>query len=332
MDEVTRIVNDIKAGNIQPIYFLMGEEPYFIDKISEYIENHVLPEEQKGFDQMVMYGEDTNVLTLVGAAKKFPMLGDKQVIIVREAQSMKGSLNDLLSYVENPQPSTVLVICYKYKKLDGKLKIAKALKKGNYIFESKKLYENQVGAWMTRVLKSKKLTIEPKAQAMLIEFLGTDLNRISSEIDKLSIILKPGEAVTSQVIEENIGFSKDYNNFELINAINQMQVEKAYRIVNHFSKDPSSNPVFVVISSLFYHFKKVMIYHSLKDKSQAATVLKMSPYFVKDIQLAAKNFPPKKVSKIIADLHILDCQTKGYDVGTVSHNDFLKEMLFRVFA
>ncbi|UYW02338.1 DNA polymerase III subunit delta [Flavobacterium agricola] len=331
MDNVSNIIKEIKAGNVKPIYFLMGDEPYYIDKIAEFIENNVLPEESRGFDQTVLYGKDVSIQDVVGAAKRFPMLGEKQVIIVREAQELSRNINELTAYVENPQPTTILVFCYKRDKLDGKLKVTKALTKQNYIFHSKKKYENEVLKWMTGVLKTKKLTIEPKAAALFIEFLGTDLTRISNEFDKLAILLKPGDVITVDIIEQNIGFSKDYNNFELISAISTLNVQKSYRIINQFSKDPSANPVLLTISALYTHFKRILTYHALPNKSNAASVLKMSPYFVGEIEQAAKLFPMKNTAKIISALHRLDVKSKGVDAGNISHNDLLKETLISIF-
>jgi DNA polymerase III subunit delta len=332
MDDVSNIIKEIKAGQIKPVYFLMGDEPYYIDKIAEFIENNVLPEESRGFDQTILYGKDVTINDVIGAAKRFPMLADRQVIIVREAQELSRNINELASYIENPQPTTTLVFCYKRDKLDGKLKVSKALTKANYIFNSKKKYENEVLKWMTGVLKSKKLTIDPKAAALFIEFLGTDLSRISNEFDKLAIILKPGDEITVDIIEKNIGFSKDYNNFELINAISELNIQKAYRIINHFSKDPSSNPVLLTVSALYTHFKRILMYHALDNKTTAAAVLKINPYFIKEIERASKFFPMKNCAKIISHLHQLDVKSKGVDAGNISHNDLLKEVLIYIFG
>jgi len=331
MDNVSNIIKEIKTGNIKPIYFLMGDEPYYIDKISEYIENNVLAEENRGFDQTVLYGKDVTIAEIVAAAKRFPMLGDRQVIIVREAQELARSINDLHAYVENPQHTTTLVFCYKRDKLDGKLKVTKALTKQNYVFTSKKKYENEVLKWMTGVLKTKKLTIEPKAAALFLEFLGTDLTHISNEFDKLAIILQPGAVITVEIIEKNIGFSKDYNNFELISAISTLNVQKSFRIINHFSKDASSNPVLLTISALYTHFKRILMYHALENKKNAASVLKINPYFVGEIENAAKIFPMKNTAQIISKLHTFDLKSKGVDAGNISHNDLLKEVLIYIF-
>ena len=218
MEEVLKIVNDIKAGNIKPIYFLMGEEPYYIDKLSDYIEENVLSQEEKSFNQTVLYGRDVSVEDIISAAKRYPMMAERQVLIVKEAQDLVKTIDKFESYASNPMPSTVLVICYKYKTLDKRKKVTKLFDKSGVVFESKKLYDNQVGDWIKRVLSGKNYSIEPKANAMLVEFLGTDLSKINNELEKLQIILPKGSTITPKHIEENIGFSKDFNNFELLNA------------------------------------------------------------------------------------------------------------------
>uniref|UniRef100_UPI0035AE18ED DNA polymerase III subunit delta n=1 Tax=Flavobacterium sp. TaxID=239 RepID=UPI0035AE18ED len=196
MDEVLKIINDIKAGNIKPIYFLMGEEPYYIDKLTEYIEENVLTDDEKGFNQMIIYGRDTTIDEIVSNAKRFPMMAERQVVIVKEAQELSRTIDQLEAYAENPQPTTVLVFAYKYKTLDKRKKLIKTLDKNGLVFESKKLYENQVGEWIRRVLKGKGYEIEPKAMMMLVEFLGNDLSRIANELNKLEIILPKGSKIS----------------------------------------------------------------------------------------------------------------------------------------
>ncbi|ESU18685.1 DNA polymerase III, delta subunit [Flavobacterium cauense R2A-7] len=333
MDEVLRIIKDIQAGNIKPIYFLMGEEPYYIDKLSEYIENNILQEHERDFNQTVLYGRDVTIEDIVGNAKRFPMMADRQVVIVKEAQELSRTIDKLESYAENPQPTTVLVICYKYKTLDKRKKVTKTLDKVGVVFESKKLYENQVGDWMKRVLAGKKLNIEPKAAAMFVDFLGTDLSRIANEIDKLAIILKPGETITPAVIEENIGFSKDFNPFELRKAIGEKNQLKAYQIADYFAQNPKDNPIVLTIGLVFGFFTQLLQYHGLKDKSpaNAAKMLKVNPYFLKDYDVALKNYPMKKVSAIVSTLRDIDVKSKGVGANNISQHDLLKEMLVKIF-
>jgi len=332
LDEVKQLVADIKKGNIKPIYFLMGEEAYYIDRISDFIETHVLAEEEKGFNQMVLYGRDVSIDDIVGNAKRYPMMAERQVVIVKEAQVLSRSIEKLVSYIENLQATTVLVINYKYKKLDKRKALYKSLKKVGVVFESKKLYENQVPDWIRRVLIPKEYTISPKASQMLVEFLGNDLRKINNELEKFQIILPKGSQITPELIEENIGISKDYNNFELRKSIGERNVVKAYQIINYFGENPKDNPMVVTVSLLFNFFSQLLHFHGLHDKSprNVASVLKVNPYFVNDYINAARNFPMKNVSRIISTLREFDVKGKGVGSNAVPQADLLKELLFRI--
>jgi DNA polymerase-3 subunit delta len=334
MDEVLKIINDLKAGIIKPIYFLMGEEPYYIDKLTEYIENNILSEDEKGFNQTVIYGRDATIEDIVSNAKRYPMMAERQVVVVREAQELSRTIDKLESYAENPQPTTVLVVAYKYKTLDKRKKLVKLIAKNGVIFESKKLYENQVGTWIQRLLQGRGYSIEPKANAMLVEFLGNDLSRISNELDKLQIILPKGHTITPKDIEYNIGFSKDYNVFELQNAIGSKDQLKAYKIAQYFADNPKDNPLVVTVSLVFGFFVKILKYHGLKDKDPraAAPVLGVNPFFMKDYEIALRNYPMKKVSSIVASLREIDVKSKGVGANSLSNHDLLKEMLVKIFA
>ncbi len=333
MDEVIKIVNDIKGGNIKPMYFLMGEEPYYIDKLSDYIEGNVLSEEEKGFNQTVLYGRDITIEDIVSTAKRYPMMAERQVVIVKEAQDLSRTIDKLESYAENPMPTTVLVICYKYKTLDKRKKATKLLAKNGVVYESKKLYENQVGDWIKRVLSGKKYNIEPKATAMLVEFLGTDLSKINNELEKLQIVLPKGSTITPAVIEENIGFSKDYNVFELRKAIGERNQLKAYKIAENFANNPKENPMVVTTGLVFGFFVQLLKYHGLKDKNpkNVAAVLGVNPFFLKEYDLAIKNYPMRKVSGIVAALREIDVKSKGVGANALSNSDLLKEMLYKIF-
>jgi len=333
VDEVLKIVNDIKNGNIKPIYFLMGEEPYYIDRLSEYIDQNLLSEEEKGFNQTVLYGRDVSIEEVISTCKRYPMMAERQVVIVREAQDLSKTIDKIESYAENPMPTTVLVICYKYKTLDKRKKATKLLEKNGLVYESKKLYDNQVGEWIKRVLSGKGFTIEPKASAMLVEFLGTDLSKINNELEKLQIVLPKGSTISAKHIEENIGFSKDYNVFELRKALGERNQFKAYQIAQYFAENPKDNPMVVTTSLVFGFFLQLLQYHGLKDKSpkNVASVLKVNPYFLKDYDVALRNYPMKKVSQIVAALREVDVKSKGVGANALSQHDLLKEMLFRIF-
>ena len=333
MDEVIRIVNEIKQGSISPIYFFMGEEPYYIDRLTEYIENNILSEEDKGFNQMVLYGKDVTIEEVISNAKRYPMMTDRQVIIVKEAQELARNIEKLESYAKNPQPTTVLVFAYKYKTLDKRKNVTKLLAKTGVVYESKKMYDNQVADWIKRLLSGKNYTIEPKASAMLVEFLGNDLSKISNELDKLMIILPKGSNITPGIIEENIGISKDYNIFEFRKAIGEKDQLKAYKIAQYFSQNPKDNPLVMTTGLVFGFFSQLLQYHGLKDKnpSNVAKLLRINPYFVKDYDIALRNYPMKKVSAIVAALRDIDIKSKGVGANAVSQGDLLKEMLVKIF-
>jgi len=332
MDEARQIVNDIQKGKIKPIYFLMGEEPYYIDKISDFIEDNVLSEEERGFNQMLIYGRDASIDEIVSNAKRYPMMAERQVVIVKEAQDLSRTIEKLVDYAENPQTTTVLVVCYKYKKIDKRKKLYKAISKSGIIFEGKRLYENQVGDWITRNLKSRGYSISPKASQMLVEFLGTDLGKIDNELEKLQLICPQGTTISPEIIEENIGISKDFNNFELRKAIGEKDSLKAHRIINYFSQNPKDNPMVVTISLLFSYFSQILQYHGLNDKSKGAVAkqLKVSPYFVGDYVAAARNYPMKKVSHAISLLQETDVKSKGVGANNISQGDLLKELLVKI--
>ena len=333
MDEVKQIVANIRNGNIKPIYFLFGEEPYYIDKISQFIEKNVLTEEEKGFNQMVLYGKEASIDEIVSNAKRYPMMAERQVVIVKEAQELSRTIEQLVDYAENPQPTTVLVICYKYKKLDKRKKLYKSVSKHGVLFESKKLYENQVSEWLRKVLHGKGYSISHKAAIVLVEYLGTDLSRISKELDKLTLVLPKESQITPADIEEHIGISKDYNNFELKKAIGEKNVLKATRIVNYFAQNPKDNPFVFTVSLLHNFFSQLLQYHGLSDHSpkNVASALRINPYFVNEYQIAAKNYPMKKVSSIVSHLREMDLKGKGVGATAIPQADLLKELIAKIF-
>lgn len=332
MNRIKQIVEEIKSKNTKPIYFLMGEESYYIDKISDYIENNILSEEEKGFNQMILYGRDVTIDDIVANAKRFPMMAEKQVVIVKEAQDLSRNIEKLVDYAENPQVTTVLVICYKYKTLDKRKKLAKTVAQMGCLFESKKLYENQVSDWISGVLKGKGYQIEPKATHMLVEFLGTNLSKISNELEKLTLIVDQGTVISPLHIEENIGISKDFNNFELRKAIGDKELVKANRIVQYFSQNPKSNPLVMTISLLNGFFTQLLLYHGLKDKGKinVGKMLKVNPYFIPEYQRAAKNYPMRKVAQVISGLREADLKSKGVGASNLAQGDILKELLFKI--
>ena len=331
MKEVKNIIANIKKGIIAPIYFLMGEEPYFIDVVANYLEKHLLEEDQKGFDQLVLYGQDVTVPTIIDYARRFPMMAERQLIIIKEAQNLRASIEQLVPYVENPTASTVLVFCYKYEKLDARKKLLKTLKnRGCVVMETKKLYESEViSTFLPDVFKKKHLSIQLKATQMLVDFLGNDLSRIENEVNKLALIVPANTEVTPDIIEKNIGISKEFNNFELKSAFATNDKVKIARIIKHFAENPKDNPLVVTLTVLYGFFQKLLIYHSLTDVSDknvmAAT--KATFFDVKDLRSAAQHYPMKKVSAIMAGLREIDVKSKGVGAASTTPADLLKELM-----
>jgi DNA polymerase-3 subunit delta len=325
------IIGNLQKKIYHPIYFLMGEETYFIDKISDYIAENVLTDAEKGFNQTVLYGKDLEPNTIISNARRFPMMANYQVIIVREAQNIK-KIEDLEPYVKNPLKSTVLVINYKYKTLDKRKTFTKQLDQKGVLFESKKIYDNQLPAWISSYLKTQQYTISPQACAMIAEYLGADLGKVANELDKLIISLPAGTQITPDHIEKNIGISKEFNVFELQNALGDRDLLRANRIINYFGANPSSNPVPVVISSLFAYFSKLLNYHFLEDKTQnnVASALGVHPFFVKTYVSAAKNYNIKKLVEIVALLREYDMKSKGWGNVSASLADLQREMIYRI--
>jgi len=332
MNEITSIINNIKNGNIKPIYFLMGEEPYYIDMISDYIEKNTLDEAEKDFNQVVVYGRDTSINQIISMAKRYPIMAERQVLIIKEAQDLSKTIDKLEQYVMNSQPTTVLVFNYKNKKLDKRKKIYKVIAKYGLIYDSKKMYENKVPDWIGRILSKKKYQIEPKAAQMLVEFLGTDLSKINNELEKLVSVLPIKTVITPHLIEENIGISKDFNNFELKKAVGEKNVVKANRIINYFAENQRKHPLVMTISLLNSFFTQLLMYHGLQDKSKSSVVrlLKVSPYFVGDYIIAARNYPMRKVAQVITFLRDADLKSKGVGASGGKEVDILKELLFKI--
>lgn len=325
------ILVNLRKKVYQPVYFLMGNETYFIDEICNYIANHVLDEYEKEFNQTVLYGKDTDVATIISEAKRFPMMGENRIVIVKEAQHVR-KIEDLESYLEQPQPSTILVICYKHKNLDKRKKFTKELAKKAVLFESKKLYDNQIPDWIQNYLSKHNYSINHKATFLLSEYLGADLGKITNELDKLMLIIDKGQEINSDIIERNIGISKDFNNFELNNALAKRDVLKSNLIIKNFTANPKDNPLIVTIGVLFGFFQKTLIYHTIKEKSKnnVASILKVNPFFVKDFELAANNYSKGKLVKIISYLREYDLKSKGVNNNSVSESELLKELIYKI--
>ncbi|MBW6482906.1 MAG: DNA polymerase III subunit delta [Vicingaceae bacterium] len=330
--DYTSILKDLKNKVYHPIYFLSGEEPYYIDLISDYIEKNVLDETEKEFNQQIIYGKDTDITTIVGCAKRYPMMANHNVVIIKEAQHLDKQLEQLDKYLDQPTKSTILVFCYKYKKLDGRKAFTKKIVKTSVYFESPTIYENQVPKWIEEYLKEKKYSIEPKASMLIAQFLGTNLSKIANELDKLTINIPLGNTINSDDVEKNIGISKDYNFFELNKTIGEKNVLKANKIIHHFAKNEKEYPIQATIAILYSFFTAVLKYHYTKDKSQnnIASALRINRFFVKDYEIAAKNYSIKKAVKIIEYLREYDLKSKGVDNISTSGGELLKELGFKI--
>lgn len=325
------IIKDLRNKVYHPVYFLMGDEPFFIDVIAKYIEENVLDESEKEFNFTQVYGKDTDVQTVISYAKRYPMMANHHVVIVKEAQALN-NIEALESYIQNPQKSTLLVVLYKYKTVDKRKTFAKTLQKSGILFESKKLYDNEVPKWISDYVKRKGYAIDPRAVQMLAEYLGTDLAKIVNEVGKLFINLPKGEQITVKNIEDNIGISKDFNIFELQKALATKNSFKAFQIAKYFEENPKSNPMPMTIALLFSYFSKVLIYHSLKDKkpNSVAAALSVSPYFVNDYAVAAKSYSTAKLLDIISDIREYDMKSKGVGNISVPEGQLLKELIYKI--
>jgi DNA polymerase-3 subunit delta len=326
-----QILSDIHKKNFAPVYFLTGDEPYFIDMISDTIENEALDEADRAFNQIVLYGRDVDVETIANHARSFPMMGERMVVIVKEAQDVK-NLEEFEKYLDTIPETTLLVFAYKYKKFDKRKTLAKKIDKKGVWFESKKLYDSNIPGWIQNYLKGEGYSITPKANQMLADYLGTDLHKIANELKKLIIALPKKKSIDDADVERNIGISKDYNGFELQNAIGSRDVLKANRIVNYFGDNGKDNPLLVTVITLYGYFTKLIKLHTTQDKSQGnlASVLGVNPFFVKDYLAAARNYPPATCIRCISILREFDLKAKGYESGDVSEKDLYREMIFKL--
>lgn len=326
------IMQNLKKKVYHPIYLLQGEEPYFIDQVSNFIEKNVLPEEEKGFNQTVFYGKDTETRTIAEASLRYPMMAEKQVIIVKEAQSLK-KIEDLAPYAEHPLSSTILVLNYKYKTLDARTKLYKAIKSKGVILTTKKLYENKVPAWIENYLSQHHYTITPQAAQILTDSLGTELSKIANELNKLVIAVKETNKITPEHIEKNIGLSKDFNVLELQDALASRNILKANKIINYFGANPQQHPIQMTIATLFGYFSKVFAYHFLKDKSEQGAIQTLGghPFYIKKIIAASKKYTPTKLYEIMGILREYDLKSKGMGVSTLTDpGELQKEMIYKI--
>ena len=325
------IACDLKNRIYKPVYYLMGEESYYIDKISEYIAQTVLTDEEKEFNLTVVYGSDTDVATIINAAKRYPMMAERQVVIVKEAQQLK-NIEELVYYVQKPLQSTILVLCHKNGTIDRRKKLAAEVEKVGVLFESKKLKETQLPGFITSYLKRKSVDIEPKASEMMAEFVGADLNRMAGELDKLVITLPQGVTrVSPEQIELNIGISKDYNNYELRSALVVKDVLKANKIIKYFEENPKTNPIQMTLSVLFGFFSNLMLAYYAPEKTEqgiAAQLGLRSPWQAREYIMAMRQYSGVKVMQIIGEIRYCDARSKGVGNSSLSDGDLLRELIY----
>ena len=325
------IARNLKNKIYSPVYFLMGEEDYYIDRISDYIMDTVLTETEKEFNLTLLYGSDTDIVSIINAARRYPMMSKYQVVIVREAQNLK-NLDELIHYLQKPMSSTILVMCYKHGTLDRRKKITDELEKAGVLFESKKLKDTQLPGFISSYLKRKQVEIEPKASEMMAEFVGTDLNRMAGELEKLIITLPAGQKrITAEQIERNIGISKDYNNFELRNALIEKDVFKANQIVKYFEDNPKNNPLQVTLAVLFNFFSNLMLAYYAPDKSDQGIASQLglrSPWQAKDYMAGMRKYTGVKVMQIIGAIRTCDAKSKGIDNPSTPDGELLRELVY----
>lgn len=326
------ILTDLKNKIYKPVYFLHGEEEFYIDLLSDYIANNILDESDREFNQTILYGKDVNPGIIIDTARRYPMMSHYQVVIVKEAQTIK-EIDELASYFNQPVETTILVVCHKHKAYDARKALAKNAKKNGVLFKSDRLYDDKIPTWVNQRLKAEGFSITPDAARLLTGSLGTDLSKINNELGKLIINLNPGAQINEDMVEENIGISKDFNVFELQKAIGSGDHYKAMQICRHFAANQKTNPMVLTITMLYLFFTKLIIFHSLKDKSNnnaVAAELSVHPFFLKDYRPAAKRFSPVKLEKVIGLLKEYDLKSKGVDNNSTSHGELLKEMIFKI--
>jgi DNA polymerase-3 subunit delta len=326
-----RIISDLRKRIFYPIYLLSGEEPYYIDLISDIIENEVLDEAGKEFNLSVLYGRDVDVRAILDQAKRYPMMASHQVVIVKEAQDVK-NLDEISKYVENPLNSTILVLCHKYKKYDGRKTLVKITEKKGVYFDSAKIYEDKLPAWIKSHVEEAGYSITPKATIMIAEFLGNDLSRIVNELSKVYISLPKGNEIDEKLVETNIGISKDYNVFELQSALAKRDVLKAARIVAHFAANPKDNPLVKVVVFLYAFFSKIVLIQGMSGKTdrEIASVAGVHPFFLGEYKTAARNYNFNKLTQIIGLMREYDLKGKGVEAGTADDGELTKELIFKI--
>lgn len=328
-----QIFSNLRNRIYHPVYLLQGEEPWYIDQISDFIENNVLNENEREFNQMIFYGRDSSVQQIVDAARRYPMFANHLVILIKEAQDLK-RIEDLATYCQRPTPTTILVLCHKHKKVDGRKLLATTIKKTGLIFEAKQLYDNQLPDWIKQHIESRGYSIASGATMMMAENIGNNLSKIDNEVQKLLVNIPPGGKITEQLVEQNIGISKDFNVFELTRAIGQRNQSKAMQIVFYFADNPGDHPIVLLTGALTNYFLKIIKAHALqgKDTKTIASVLEVNPFFVSEYTTAARNYPLPRVKNIMNILKQYDLRSKGIDNSSTEPGELMKELVFKILT
>ncbi len=328
---IEKILSDWKKGNFKPIYWLEGEEPYFIDQLVDYAEHKILSESETGFNLTVFYGKDADWAAVVNACRRYPMFAERQVVLLKEAQQMK-DIDKIEGYIDNPLSSTIFVVSYKDKKVDGRSKLSKTLKQKGELLTTKKIYDNQLPDWANQMVQQHGLTINQRALLMLVDHIGNDLIRIQNEIEKLAVNLGARKNITEDDIENYIGVSKEFNVFEMQDAIAKKNFSKAIRIIQYFEANPKAAPIQMILPALYNFFSKVFMVFGAgsNDEKQIATALGINPYFMKDYMQAARNYSFNGVERILLLLHEYNLRSVGvHDAGT-GDAGLMKEMVVKM--
>lgn len=325
-------MSSIKKGSFAPIYLLMGTEPFFIDQVTNLLLNCVVDEHARDFDSTILYGKETLPEQIIETAKRFPMMGSHQLVVVREAQYLDRSMDSLLPYLENPQAQTVLIFCYKHKKLDKRKKSYKSIAKSGVILETKPLYQDQVATWIKDRGLKYNFNFHPDAIPLLVSFLGTNLGKIDKELQKLCNQVTQGQEITPSIIEKYIGYSKDFNGFELQKALGKRDLEHSFRIIRYMASNFKKHPITLTITILFNFFQKLLLFQGLPSPSKAPAVLGVSPYFVKDYQAAASFYSMKQIAQVIGHIKEADMKSKGVGAQNIPTEELLKELIIKIIS
>lgn len=328
--EYQDIIRDWKQKKYRPLYWLEGEEEFFIDQVTNFAEHNLLDEAEKGFNLTVLYGKDTDWTAVINSCRRYPMFAEKQVVVLKEAQAMRDLLK-LEAYIDNPMPSTVFVVAHKQGKIDGRSKMAKLIKEKGVLLSTKKMYDNQLPAWVEAYVSGRELAITQKAAILLVDHIGNDLSRIANEIDKLLVNLPAGKKIDEGDIEKYVGISKEYNVFELQNALGQKNADKVFRIISYFAANPKAAPIQMTLPALYNFFAKVNLVFGVKGgEKEIAAALGVHPFFVKDYMAAARQYGPEGAEKAILLLHQYNLRSIGINDAGVEDGELMKELMYKV--